>query len=63
LDDKLGVKRLRFEELLRDEADDQGGDDMAGQLDATFIIMSKTLSEFLPALTSALGGEDIPQGL
>lgn len=63
LDDKLGVKRLRFEELLRDEADDQGGDDMAGQLDATFIIMSKTLSEFLPALTAALGGEDIPQGL
>ncbi len=63
LDDKLGVKRLRFEELLRDQADDQGGDDMAGQLDATFIIMSKTLSEFIPALTSALGGEDIPQGL
>src|SRR5690606_10395691 len=41
LDDKLSVKRLRFEELLRDEADDQGGDDMAGQLDASFIIMSR----------------------
>lgn len=63
LDDKLGIKRLRFEELLRDEADDQGGDDMAGQLDASFIIMSRTLSELLPALTTALGGEDIPQGV
>lgn len=63
LDDKLTVKRLRFEELLRDEADDQGGDDMASQLDATFIIMSKTLSELLPALTTALGGEDVPQGI
>ena len=63
LDDKLSVKRLRFEELLRDEADDQGGDDMAGQLDASFIIMSRTLSELLPALTTALGGEDIPQGV
>ncbi|QJD57632.1 recombination-associated protein RdgC [Pseudomonas sp. gcc21] len=63
LDDKLTVKRLRFEELLRDEVDDQGGDDMASQLDATFIIMSKTLSELIPALTTALGGEDIPQGI
>ncbi len=63
LDDKLTVKRLRFEELLRDEADDQGGDDMASQLDASFIIMSRTLSELLPALTNALGGEDIPQGV
>lgn len=63
LDDKLTVKRLRFEELLRDEADDQGGDDMASQLDASFIIMSRTLSELLPALTAALGGEDMPQGV
>ena len=36
---------------------------MAGQLDASFIIMSRTLSELLPALTTALGGEDIPQGV
>ena len=63
LDDKIAVKRLRFEELLRDEADDQAGDDMASQLDASFIIMARTLSELLPALASALGGEDIPQGV
>ena len=63
LDEKMTVKRLRFEELLRDEVDDQGADDMASQLDATFIIMSKTLSELIPALTTALGGEDIPQGI
>ncbi|UAW97476.1 recombination-associated protein RdgC [Halopseudomonas nanhaiensis] len=63
LDDKITVKRLRFEELLRDEADDQAGDDMASQMDASFIIMARTLSELLPALTSALGGEDIPQGV
>lgn len=63
LDDKITFKRLRFEELLRDEADDQAGDDMASQLDASFIIMARTLSELLPALTEALGGEDIPQGV
>jgi len=63
LDDKLAVKRLRFEDLLRDEADEQGGDDMAGQLDASLVIMAKTLSELLPALTAALGGEELPQGV
>lgn len=63
LDDKLSVKRLRFEDLLTDEADDQGGDDMASQLDASFTIMAKSLSELIPALTSALGGEEIPQGI
>lgn len=63
LDDKLTVKRLRFEDLLRDEADDQGGDDMAAQLDASFTIMAKSLSELIPSLTLALGGEEIPQGI
>lgn len=63
LDDKLAIKRLRFEDLLRDEADEQGGDDMAGQLDASLVIMAKTLSELLPALTAALGGEELPQGV
>lgn len=63
LDDKLTVKRLRFEDLLRDEADDQGGDDMAGQLDASFNIMAMTLSELIPSLTAALGGEEVPQGI
>jgi len=36
---------------------------MASQLDATLTIMAKSLSEFIPALTSALGGEEIPQGI
>ena len=63
LDDKLTIKRLKFEDLLRDEADDNAGDDMASQLDASFSIMSSTLSELIPALTNALGGEDIPQGI
>lgn len=63
LSDRMAIKGLRFEDLLRDEADDQAGDDMASQLDASFIIMARTLSELIPALTTALGGEDIPQGV
>ena len=63
LDDKLVVKRLRFEELLTDEAEENGGDDDLGQQDASFTLMMLTFGEFLPALFEALGGEEIPQGI
>jgi len=63
LDDKLVIKRLRFEDLLQDQAAQDGGDDALGQLDASFTLMMLTLSDFLPALFEALGGEEIPQGV
>lgn len=63
LDDKLVLKRLRFEDLLQDQAAEDGGDDALGQLDASFTLMMLTFSEFLPALFEALGGEEIPQGV
>lgn len=63
LSDRLTIKRLRFTDLLRDEADDQGADDMAAQLDASLVIMGGALREFIPSLCTALGGEDVPQGI
>lgn len=60
---EVAVKRLRFEEFLRDEADDQGGDDMAGQLQATLAVQGGVLSELIPALCRSLGGEDVPLGV
>ena len=63
LTDKLVIKRLRFEDLVRDEADDQAGDDMASQLDASMMIMGGTLSELIPSICTALGGEGVPQGI
>ncbi|MNN29646.1 Recombination-associated protein RdgC [compost metagenome] len=63
LDDKMVIKRLRFEELLQDQAEEDGGDEALGQLDASFTLMMLTFGEFLPALFEALGGEDIPQGI
>jgi recombination associated protein RdgC len=63
LDDKLVVKRLRFEDLLQDQAEQDGGDDDLGQQDASFTLMMLTLVDFLPALFEALGGEDSPQGV
>ncbi|WP_187671091.1 recombination-associated protein RdgC [Zestomonas carbonaria] len=63
LDDKLIIKRLRFEDLLTEQAEQDGGDDALAQQDASFTLMMLTFSEFLPALFEALGGEEIPQGI
>ncbi|MEK1907884.1 MAG: recombination-associated protein RdgC [Pseudomonas sp.] len=63
LDDKLVVKRLRFEDLLQDQAAQDGGEDNLGQLDASFTLMMLTFCEFLPALFEALGGEEVPEGI
>src|SRR3546814_10142715 len=35
LDDKMVVKRLKFEDLLQDQAEQDGGDEALGQLDAS----------------------------
>ncbi|UYZ83850.1 recombination-associated protein RdgC [Entomomonas sp. E2T0] len=63
LDDKFAIKRIKFEDLLLEEADKEGGDDAASQFDATFILMMLTFTEFVPALLEALGGEELPQGI
>lgn len=63
VDDKLGIKRLKFEDLLQDQAEQDGGDDAMGQLDASFVLMMMTFRDFLPALLEAFGGEEFPQGL
>lgn len=61
LDDKLVIKRLRFEDLLQDQAENDGGEEALGQLDASFTLMMLTFGDFLPALVEGLGGEDLPQ--
>ena len=63
LDDKMVIKRLKFEELLQEQAEQDGGDEAAQQFDASFLLMMMTFSEFLPVLFEALGDEEIPQGV
>ncbi|MCP3791750.1 recombination-associated protein RdgC [Pseudomonas sp. N2-11] len=63
LDDKMVIKRLKFEELLQEQAEQDGGDEAAQQFDASFQLMMTTFAEFLPVLFEALGGEEIPQGV
>lgn len=63
LDDKLVINRLKFEDLLQDEAQQNGGEEALGQLDASFTLMMLTLMEMLPQLWEALGGIETPQGI
>lgn len=60
LDDKLGISRLKFDDLLTEQAAQDGGDDARGQFDASFTLMMLTLKQFIPALLEALGGEELP---
>jgi recombination associated protein RdgC len=63
LDDKLQIKRLRFEDLLTDQAEQDGGDDALSQQSASFFLMMRTFRDFVPELLTALGGEEVPTGI
>lgn len=63
LDDKLAIKRIRFDGMLHDQAAEQGGDDMASQIQASYAIMAGTFVAFAYALLNAFGGEDKPKGV
>lgn len=63
LDDKLYIKRIRFDDLLHDQVSEDGGDDAASQIQATYAIMAGTFAGFVEDLLNALGGEDKPKGI
>jgi recombination associated protein RdgC len=58
LDEKLTVKRLRFSDIVQEQASDAQADDAAAQFDVDFSIMSLELSGFIKALTEAFGGAE-----
>jgi recombination associated protein RdgC len=61
LDEKLIIRRLRFSDLIQEQADEVEAEDAATQFDLDFSIMALELSAFFKALVSALGGEDLTQ--
>ena len=63
LNDQMTIKGLKFEDLLQDQAQQDGGDEALDQLDASFQLMMLTFREFLPSLIEGLGGEEQPQGI
>jgi recombination associated protein RdgC len=56
LDEKLVVRRLRFADLVQEQASETEADDAAAQFDVDFAIMALELSRFIDALASAFGG-------
>jgi recombination associated protein RdgC len=58
LDDKLNVRRLKFLEVIKDEAGDIEADDAVSRLDADFAVTSLELRAFIARLLELFGGED-----
>lgn len=61
LDDALNVRRLRFLDLIQDQADEVEAHDAAERFDVDFAIMSLELAEFLPRLLELFNGESSPK--
>ena len=59
LDEKLVLRRLRFSDLVQEQANEAEAEDVATQFDVDFSIMALELSAFFKALVGALGGEDL----
>lgn len=56
--DDLGIRRLRFLDLVMLEASDAETDDALSRFDADFALMGMELARFIPALVEAYGGID-----
>jgi len=58
VDEKLVVKRLRFSDIVQEQANDTEAEDVATRFDVDFSIMALELSRFIEALVDAFGGVD-----
>lgn len=63
LHEDLSIKRLRFEDIIKEAESETGADDPVSRFDLDFSIMVLELAEFFPQLLHALGGEDLPEKL
>lgn len=58
IEENLAIKRLKFLDLIQDQAAEVNTSDQADQFDVDFSIMSLELAAFLPRLTDLFGGEE-----
>jgi len=63
LHEDMSIKRLRFEDIIKEAESDNEADDPVSRFDLDFSLMVLELAEFFPKLLEALGGEDIPDGV
>ena len=59
LHEDMSIKRLRFEDVIKEAESD--ADDPVSQFDLDYSLMVLELAEFFPQLLDALGGEDLPE--
>ncbi len=59
LDEAFGIKKLRFLDLVQEEAADIETSDPVERFDADFAIMSLELATFLPRFIELFGGENL----
>lgn len=57
LTDEFAIKRLRFLDVIQEEAADMEAEDAAARFDADFTLMTLELGRFLPRLIGQFGGE------
>ncbi len=58
VDDKLAIRRLRFDDVITDKLDDSRAETAAEQFDLDFALMTGEFARFIPALVEAFGGEE-----
>ncbi len=63
IQDDLSIKRLRFEDVVREAEAGTEADDPVSRFDLDFSLLVLELAEFLPALVQVLGGEALPEGV
>ena len=61
LSDDLAIKRLKFMDLVMEEAADVDADDAAARFDADFALMAAELANFLPVVFEQWGGLETSQ--
>ncbi len=56
LDNELSIKKLRFSDVLKEQAGEDGSADPAAEFDAAFTLSSLELARLVPRLTEIFGG-------
>jgi recombination associated protein RdgC len=57
LDEQLAIKRVKFNDVLSEQADDRRAESAAEEFDASFAIMALAVRDFTDELLKALGGQ------
>ena len=55
-DHELGIKRLKFADVITEKVDDRQAESVAEEMDQTFAVMTLELSQFLRDVITAFGG-------